>query len=107
MRPLALPPDGAARIRLVLYFTKGLGDVVTAEAAGIVPAAEIRQQQDRFLAGVAKGGLLTAALNEPGTALPDRPATADASERRSPRRGRPSRGPQRRSARLRLLAAGR
>jgi SAM-dependent methyltransferase len=49
MRPLALPPDGAARIRLVLYFTKGLGDVVAAEAAGIVPAAEIRQQQDRFL----------------------------------------------------------
>ncbi len=32
-------------------------------------------QQDRVLAGVAKGAVLTAALNEPGTALPDRPAT--------------------------------
>lgn len=49
MRPLALPPDGTARIRLVLYFTKGLGDVVAAEAAGIVPAAAARQQADRFL----------------------------------------------------------
>ncbi len=49
MRSLALPRDGAAPIRLVLYFTKGLGDVVAAEAAGLVPAAELRQQQDRFL----------------------------------------------------------
>jgi 3-oxo-4-pregnene-20-carboxyl-CoA dehydrogenase alpha subunit len=32
-------------------------------------------QQDRYLAGVAKGSVLTAALNEPGAALPDRPAT--------------------------------
>lgn len=32
-------------------------------------------QQDRYLAGVAKGAVLTAALNEPGAALPDRPAT--------------------------------
>jgi Putative RNA methylase family UPF0020 len=49
MRSLALPQDGAARIRLVLYFTKGLADVVAAEAAGIVPAADILQQEDRFL----------------------------------------------------------
>ena len=32
-------------------------------------------QQDRYFGGVAKGSLLTAALNEPGMALPDRPAT--------------------------------
>lgn len=32
-------------------------------------------QQDRFLAGVPTGAVLTAALNEPGRALPDRPAT--------------------------------
>jgi len=38
MRSLALPQDGTAVIRLVLYFTKGLGDVVAAEVAGIVPA---------------------------------------------------------------------
>ena len=33
-------------------------------------------QQDRFLDGVAKGAVLTAALNEQGAALPDRPATS-------------------------------
>jgi alkylation response protein AidB-like acyl-CoA dehydrogenase len=40
-------------------------------------------QQERFLSGVAKGGLLTAALNEPGTALPDRPVTTFAGGRLS------------------------
>jgi 3-oxo-4-pregnene-20-carboxyl-CoA dehydrogenase alpha subunit len=33
------------------------------------------EQQDRYLGGLAKGSLLTAALNEPGVALPERPAT--------------------------------
>ncbi|CPR11192.1 fadE28 [Mycobacterium bohemicum DSM 44277] len=44
---------------------------------GVVPLLDVASeaQQDRYLAGVAKGGVLTAALNEPGTALPDRPAT--------------------------------
>jgi alkylation response protein AidB-like acyl-CoA dehydrogenase len=32
-------------------------------------------QQDRYLAGVAKGSIVTLALTEPGAALPDRPAT--------------------------------
>lgn len=32
-------------------------------------------QQDRYLDGVAKGAILTAAVNEPGTALPEHPAT--------------------------------
>ncbi len=32
-------------------------------------------QQDRYLAGVAKGAVLTAALNEAGAPLPDRPST--------------------------------
>ncbi|OBI86217.1 acyl-CoA dehydrogenase family protein [Mycobacterium asiaticum] len=43
---------------------------------GVVPLLDLAsdEQQDRFLAGVAKGGVLTAALNEPGRALPDRPA---------------------------------
>jgi hypothetical protein len=49
MRTLARPPGAAAQIRLALYYTKGLGDVAAAEAAGIVPAAVIGQQQDRFL----------------------------------------------------------
>jgi len=32
-------------------------------------------QQDRYLAGVAKGSVLTFALSEPGASLPDRPTT--------------------------------
>src|SRR6201987_1534409 len=44
---------------------------------GVVPLLDLAsdEQQDRFLAAVAKGGVLTAALNEPGAAVPDRPAT--------------------------------
>lgn len=44
---------------------------------GLVPLLDLAsaEQQDRFLAAVAKGGLLTAALNEPGASLPDRPKT--------------------------------
>lgn len=43
----------------------------------LVPLLDLAsdEQQDRYLAGVAKGAILTAALNEPGAALPDRPAT--------------------------------
>lgn len=48
--------------------TLGLGLVPLLEMAG-------EDQQDRFLDGVAKGAILTAALNEPGAAMPDRPAT--------------------------------
>lgn len=52
---------------------------------GVVPLLDLasEQQQDRFLAGVAKGGVLTAALNEPGAALPDRPGVAFADGRLS------------------------
>jgi alkylation response protein AidB-like acyl-CoA dehydrogenase len=44
---------------------------------GLVPLLDLAsdEQQDRFLAGVAKGGALTAALNEPGSSLPARPGT--------------------------------
>lgn len=50
---------------------------------GVAPLLELAsaEQQDRFLSGVAKGGVLTAALNEPGTALPDRPSTTFANGR--------------------------
>jgi 3-oxo-4-pregnene-20-carboxyl-CoA dehydrogenase alpha subunit len=47
--------------------TLGLGTAVLLELA-------TDAQQDRYLAGVAEGSVLTAALNEPGVALPDRPA---------------------------------
>ena len=52
---------------------------------GVVPLLDLAtdEQQDRFLGAVAKGGVLTAALNEPGTALPDRPATSFAGGRLS------------------------
>jgi alkylation response protein AidB-like acyl-CoA dehydrogenase len=52
---------------------------------GVVPLLDLAsdEQQDRFLAGVTKGGVLTAALNEPGTALPDRPSTVFANGRLS------------------------
>jgi len=44
---------------------------------GLIPLLELAtdEQQDRYLAGVAKGSVLSAALNEPGAPLPDRPAT--------------------------------
>ena len=48
--------------------TLGLGSAVLLDLASDA-------QQDRYLAGVAKGSVLTAALNEPGAPLPDRPAT--------------------------------
>jgi len=43
----------------------------------LVPLLDLASdaQQDRYLAGVAKGSVVTAALNEPGAPLPDRPAT--------------------------------
>lgn len=48
--------------------TLGLGAVALLDVAS-------DEQQDRYLSGLGKGSRLTAALNEPGTALPERPAT--------------------------------
>jgi 3-oxo-4-pregnene-20-carboxyl-CoA dehydrogenase alpha subunit len=50
---------------------------------GVLPLLDLAsdEQQDRFLAGVVKGSVLTAALNEPGAALPDRPAVTFADGR--------------------------
>jgi alkylation response protein AidB-like acyl-CoA dehydrogenase len=48
--------------------TLGLGTAVLLDLAS-------DEQQDRYLADVAKGSVLTAALNEQGAPLPDRPAT--------------------------------
>jgi alkylation response protein AidB-like acyl-CoA dehydrogenase len=52
---------------------------------GVAPLLELasQDQQDRYLAGLSKGGLLTAALNEPGTAMPERPATTISDNRLS------------------------
>jgi len=50
---------------------------------GVVPLLDLAsdEQQDRYLAGVAKGVVLSAAVNEPGEALPERPATTFANGR--------------------------
>ncbi|MCV7282590.1 acyl-CoA/acyl-ACP dehydrogenase [Mycolicibacterium flavescens] len=50
---------------------------------GLLPILESAsdEQQDRYLAQVAKGAVLSAALNEPGAPLPDRPATTFAGGR--------------------------
>ena len=44
---------------------------------GVIPLLETaaEAQQDRYLEGVGKGSVLTAALNEPGAALPELPVT--------------------------------
>src|SRR5271156_5948323 len=54
-----------------------IGPALTTLGLGAVPLLDLASddQQDRYFGGLAKGSLLTAALNEPGTALPDRPAT--------------------------------
>ncbi|EUA02299.1 acyl-CoA dehydrogenase, C-terminal domain protein [Mycobacterium kansasii 732] len=52
---------------------------------GVVPLLDLAsdEQQDRYLAGVPEGSVLTAALNEPGAPLPDRPSTSFAGSRLS------------------------
>ncbi|MEB3021670.1 acyl-CoA dehydrogenase family protein [[Mycobacterium] crassicus] len=52
---------------------------------GLVPLLELASdaQQDRYLAGVAKGAVLTAALDEPAVALPEQPGVTLAGNRLS------------------------
>jgi Putative RNA methylase family UPF0020 len=45
--PLIVPAGNA--LGLVLYFTKGLDDVVEAEVTDIVPAAKVTERNDRFM----------------------------------------------------------
>jgi alkylation response protein AidB-like acyl-CoA dehydrogenase len=54
-----------------------IGPALATLGLGLVPLLDLAsdEQQDRFLAAVAKGGVLSAALNEPGSSLPERPAT--------------------------------
>jgi alkylation response protein AidB-like acyl-CoA dehydrogenase len=61
------------------------GPALTTLGFGTLPLLDSasHDQQDRYLAGAANGGLLTAALNEPGTAMPERPATAIVNNRLS------------------------
>jgi 3-oxo-4-pregnene-20-carboxyl-CoA dehydrogenase alpha subunit len=52
---------------------------------GLIPLLDLAsdEQQDRYLAGVVNGAVLTAALNEPGASLPDRTATTIAGNKLS------------------------
>ncbi|WP_319429771.1 acyl-CoA dehydrogenase family protein [Mycobacterium sp. RTGN5] len=71
---------GLAEITSALTQIGRFGNVSPAFATlglGLLPLLDLAsdEQQDRYLAGVAKGAVLTAALNEPGHSLPERPAT--------------------------------
>ncbi|UXA06751.1 acyl-CoA/acyl-ACP dehydrogenase [Mycobacterium sp. SMC-2] len=88
--PERLGGDGVGLLEVATVLTEvGRHGAVTPALAtlgfGVLPLLDLAsdEQQDRILAGVAKGGVLTAALNEPGTALPDRPTTAFAGGRLS------------------------
>ena len=80
--PDRLGGDGVGLPEIATALT-GIGRHATISPAfatlglGLVPLLDLASetQQDRFLDGVAKGAILTAGLNEPGAALPDRPAT--------------------------------
>jgi 3-oxo-4-pregnene-20-carboxyl-CoA dehydrogenase alpha subunit len=54
-----------------------IGPALATLGFGAIPLLDLAsdEQQDRYLADLAKGSVLSAALNEPGAALPDRPAT--------------------------------
>ena len=53
-----------------------VGQALGTLGLGLVPLLDLASeaQQDRYLAGVAEGAVLSAALNEPGTSLPERPS---------------------------------
>jgi alkylation response protein AidB-like acyl-CoA dehydrogenase len=72
---------GLAEVASALTEIGRHGNITAAFATlglGLIPLLDLAsdEQQDRFLANVAKGGVVTAALNEPGHALPERPATS-------------------------------
>lgn len=53
-----------------------VGQALATLGLGLVPLLDLASpaQQDRYLAGVAGGAVLSAALNEPGTSLPESPS---------------------------------
>jgi len=79
--PERLGGDGVGLTEIATALTEiGRHGTVSPALATLASAAVLLDlgsvaQQDRFLAGVAKGSVLTFALSEPGASLPDRPAT--------------------------------
>ena len=78
--PERLGGDGVGLPELSTALTEIGRHGTTGPALGVLGATAVLldlasdAQQDRFLAGVGKGSIVTPALNEPGAALPDKPA---------------------------------
>jgi alkylation response protein AidB-like acyl-CoA dehydrogenase len=73
---LGLAEVGTALIEIGRHGT--ISPALATLGLGLIPLLELAsdEQQGRYLAGVPNGSVLTAALNEPGAPLPDRPATS-------------------------------
>jgi len=73
---LGLAEVGTALIEIGRHGT--VSPALATLGLGLIPLLELAtdEQQDRYLAGVAKGSVLSAALSEPGAPLPERPATS-------------------------------
>jgi 3-oxo-4-pregnene-20-carboxyl-CoA dehydrogenase alpha subunit len=80
--PERLDGDGVGLPELATALTEIGRHSATGPALSVLGATAVlldlgsEPQQDRYLAGVAKGSIVTLALNEPGAALPDKPAAA-------------------------------
>ena len=78
--PERLGGDGVGMAELSTALTEIGRHGTTGPALAVLGATAVlldlasEPQQDRYLAGVAKGSIVTLALNEPGAALPDKPA---------------------------------
>jgi 3-oxo-4-pregnene-20-carboxyl-CoA dehydrogenase alpha subunit len=70
---VGLPELATALTEVGRHGTTGPALAVLGATAVLLDLAT-EAQQDRHLAGVAKGSIVTLALNEPGAALPDKPA---------------------------------
>ncbi|MDQ1320170.1 MAG: 3-oxo-4-pregnene-20-carboxyl-CoA dehydrogenase alpha subunit, partial [Actinomycetota bacterium] len=71
---VGLPEIGTALTEVGRHAT--VSPALATLGLGMLPILDLATewQQDRYLDGVGKGAILTAALNEPGASLPDRPA---------------------------------
>jgi 3-oxo-4-pregnene-20-carboxyl-CoA dehydrogenase alpha subunit len=78
--PERLGGDGVGLAELATALTEIGRHGTTGPALGVLSATVVlldaasEAQQDRYLADVARGSIVTLALNEPGAALPDKPA---------------------------------
>ena len=71
---VGLPEIGTALTEVGRHAT--VSPALATLGLGVLPLLDLatESQQDRYLEGVGHGAILTAALNEPGASLPDRPA---------------------------------